>query len=60
MTFKQKIHQTGEERILRKFAWLPISTNSKDNLIITKWLERVTVRQRYSNVLIGWINEEFI
>jgi len=49
-----RLPKDGDERIITKFAWLPI--NIVENY---RWLERVTVKQNY-NEYHGWMNMKFI
>lgn len=50
-----KIPRDGDEKIKRKFAFLPVITDKE-----IRWLEFVTVKYVYSNYCGFWLAEEFI
>ena len=55
-------YKDGDIRIHTFFAWFPISID-KDDMSETRWLTRVTVKQKLSCNYRGschWINIEFI
>ena len=53
-------YRDGDTRIHTFFAWFPVSIK-KDDICETRWLTKVTVKQRlYCNRMCFWINSEFI
>lgn len=49
----QQMYKNGEERITSFFAWLPVEAKNTDKKIAeTRWLEKVTVRQKF---VIDWL-----
>lgn len=43
---------TGDERIVKRFAWYPIKVNG-----IIYWLQRVKIKQSYNTRHSGWNND---
>lgn len=70
MTFIQCTPVHGDERIVSFFAWFPVSIVFYDRsprgggrgIKITKWLEKVKIKQRFNNYYLvnDWENEAFI
>lgn len=53
-------YRDGDTRIHTFFAWFPVSIK-KDDIIETRWLTKLTVKQRlYCDRISFWINSEFI
>ena len=48
---RYKEPEVGDERIIRKFAWVPIYVEDTREWV---WLERVTIRQRNYGIN-GWL-----
>lgn len=55
--FKKHRPTIGDERVKIKFAWFPIKIDDE-----IRWLEYVTIRQRYVGIWGGsiWVNLEYI
>lgn len=50
----RQIHKQWDERVIQKFAFLPVHTDTE-----TRWLEFVKVEQQYS-LFHGWVNKRFL
>lgn len=61
MTWRKPKRNNGDERIRTRFAWLPVMC-WEGNVMVTKWLEKVTTRQRYVEWSKSsfWCDEQFI
>lgn len=46
---------TGEERVVKRFAWYPINVNG-----ILYWLEWISIKQSYNTRHSGWNNDWII
>lgn len=65
MKWSNKIHKKGEERILSKFLWLPMTLNEVTYWLVTKKIKQVYVTylslnsgiwvERWSDR--GWVEE---
>lgn len=57
----QKIQRAGDVRIIKKFAWFPVSV-VYCGIEETRWLEKVKIRQVYCLTWHDhyWENERFI
>lgn len=58
---KWKANKTGDNRIITKFAWLPITSYVQDGFQTkeTRWLCMVKIHQTYVD-LDGWLNDYFV
>lgn len=67
MRFKEyTLPRNGDTRVVKFFAFLPVSVRkiiSGRDIVYTRWLENVTVKQRYkqdAEFHSNWENIEFI
>jgi hypothetical protein len=58
MRFKKTIPpilRGGERRVISYFAWIPVTIKNRE-VKETRWLERITVEQRFE---LGWCDNEW-
>lgn len=60
----QTNNKIGEQRIVEKFLWLPLTIQNCVGPTETRWLERIKVRQRFyfdaNSGIYSWKNVEFL